>query len=104
MSESKLTASQRAFLRSAGRRLDPLAAVGKAGVDAAFVAHVRRLLETRELVKVRLAEKGPARRPAAEALAGRVGAQAVDVIGRMVLLYRANDRLAPDDRLALPGG
>ena len=100
---STLTARQRSFLRSAGRRISPQVNLGKGGLSTGALAHVRDLLSRGELVKVRLLEAATEDRfAAAEALAEAVGAALVDVIGRAVVLYKPNDDLPADKRLQLP--
>jgi RNA-binding protein len=90
------------FLRSAGRRLRAEAAVGKVGAAPNVIGHVCALLARRELVKVRLGQRGTDRRAAAEALARAAGAEIVDLVGRMAVLYKPNHALPPEQRIALP--
>ena len=101
MPELTLTSSQRVFLRSAGRRLKAEVSVGKAGATEGVVAHVGRLLDAQELVKIRLAASEDRKEAAAELAAG-LGAAVVDVVGRMVVLYRPNSGLPPSKRLHPP--
>ena len=78
--------------------------MGKAGLAENVLSHLRVLLERRELVKVRLS--GPAaedRRATAEGLAEALDADLVDLIGRVVVLYRPGEDLPPAKRLHLPG-
>ena len=98
-----LTTSQREFLRSAARRLRCGMTVGKAGAGESVVRHACRLLSQRELVKLRLL--GPAaadRRGTAESLARAAQATLVDLVGRVVVLYRPNEQLSPERRIQLP--
>jgi len=103
MAKPTLTSAQRAALRSAGRRRKPDMRIGKAGIDPAAVAHLARLLERAELVKVRLPAGAPAERAAsADALADALDAARADLVGRVVVLYRPNDDLPPAERVELP--
>jgi len=105
MAKPGLTSSQRAALRSAARRRKPDARIGKAGLDPAAVAHLARLIERAELVKVRLSAGPPAERAQAAAdLADALDAARVDLVGRAVVLYRPNDQLPPAERVPLPEG
>jgi len=100
---TELTPAQRAFLRSSARILRPDMIVGKAGVDAGALGHVRRLLTQKELIKVRLLKAaGEDRAHLAEELARRTDAALVDVVGRVVVLYRRNPKLPADQRIDLP--
>jgi len=101
---AELTSRQRGFLRSAGRRRRCDVTVGKAGLGASVLRHVRTVLGQKELIKVRLL--GPAgadRFAAARSLAEGAEAVMVDLIGKSVVLYKPNDRLPPERRIQLPG-
>lgn len=98
-----LTTSQRMYLRGVARQLKTDVNVGKAGLSEGTIAHVVALLDQRELVKLRLLEQATEDRKAAAAdLAKRAGAALVDVVGRVVVLYRPSKSLPPDRRLILP--
>lgn len=78
-------------LRALGHALDPVIAVGKAGVTDALVAETKRALLKHELVKVRVQSEAPIdRKEAAEELATASAAVVAQVIGRTFLLYRRN--------------
>ncbi len=98
-----LTSRQKSLLRSAARTAGRDAIVGKGGVNPGQLVHIRGLLDRKELIKVRLLESATEDRFAtAEALAAGLQAQIVDVVGRMVVLYRPNPQLPPDRRIVLP--
>lgn len=98
-----LTGAQRSLLRSAARRLDVSVVLGKGGLSEQAVAHAAGVLGSHELIKVRLLESAADdRRAAAEALAEALGAAVVDVIGRVVVLYRPNPLLPEKERIHLP--
>ncbi len=98
-----LTGKQKRHLKSLAQSMPPLAVIGKGGLSQAALDNVRRLLDGRELLKVRLPALPPAdRKSAAAALAESVGAACVDTIGRMVLLYRPCESLDPSERISLP--
>jgi len=89
-----LSGKQRSHLRALGHELRPLVQIGKGGIDDGVVAAVERALIDHELVKIRLGENaGVDRQDAADQLATRTSAQVAQVLGNVVLLYRAN----PDD-------
>ena len=100
---AELTPGQRKHLRSTARRLHCEVTVGKAGVSEKLLHHVRTLLSRRELIKVRLLEAADDdRRAAARELAAGAEASLVDLVGRVVVLYKPNEQLPPGSRLALP--
>ncbi|MBN1942315.1 MAG: YhbY family RNA-binding protein [Phycisphaerae bacterium] len=98
-----LTGKQKRYLRSLGQRLHAEIAVGKTGVSETLRAHLDRLLDERELAKVRLGEgtTGGDRRRAAEELAAGVGAFCAGVVGRTALLYKPNESLPIEKRILL---
>ena len=84
-----LTSKQRATLRGTANGLDALFQVGKGGVEPQLVKSVSDCLEKRELVKLRLLETAPeSAQEAAAQLAKECRAQVVQVIGRVVVLFR----------------
>jgi RNA-binding protein len=90
-------------LRALGHALDPVIAVGKAGVTAAVVKETQTALEKHELVKVRVMREAPADRKAtAEDLAQKTGAVLAQVLGRTFLLYRKHPK-KPKIVLPKPG-
>ena len=97
-----MKASQKAFLRSRARMVSPAVRIGRAGLTDAVLAHIGHLLDQRELVKVRMGQAPEGRRAAAEALAGTLRAELIDVIGGMVVLYRRGDRLPAGKQIPLP--
>lgn len=98
-----LTTSQRMYLRGIARQLKTDVHVGKAGLSEGTIAHVVALLEQRELVKLRLLEQATEdRKQAAADLAQRAGAALVDLVGRVVVLYRPSKSLPEARRLSLP--
>lgn len=98
---STLTARQKQFLKGLGHHLAPVVQVGHHGATAEVTAEVGRALDIHELIKVRLSENAPGeRRGLADELAKATGAAVAQVIGRVVLLYRARKK---DPAIALPG-
>lgn len=86
-----LTGKQRRHLRGLGHNLAPVAQVGKAGVSDAVVAAIDAALADHELVKIKLLESLDVDRDqAAAVLAERTHAEVAQVLGRTVLLYRAD--------------
>ena len=95
-----LSGKQRRHLRSLGHGLRPIVQIGKGGIDEGLVAAVDQALGDHELVKVKVGEAaGLERHDAAEAIAQRTSSEVAQVLGNIVLLYRAH----PDDpQIVLP--
>ena len=97
-----LTGKQRAYLRSLAQKEECILYVGKAGVTDPVIAETNDALAARELVKGRVQEAcmytaGEAQRLLCEAC----GAEGVQVIGRVFVLYKKNDR---QPKITLPKG
>ena len=93
---SPLTSRERRNLRARGHHLEPVARVGQEGITPAVIAHVEAELAIHELIKVKVGQGAPA--PSKEAgpqLAAACDAELVQVIGRVVLLYK---ELPEDER------
>ncbi len=83
-----LTSKQRARLRKEAGGLTPVFQVGKGGLDEPLVKATADCLAARELVKLRVLETSPqTAREAADRLADATGAQVVQVIGRVLVLF-----------------
>jgi RNA-binding protein len=86
-----LTGRQRRALRALGHHLQPVVQVGQDGVTPGVLAAVEEALWDHELVKIKVASDGPDERlEAADQLATATGAEVAQVLGRTVLLYKAN--------------
>ena len=96
----ELTPKQRAHLRGLAHHLDPVVHIGRDGISEAVIRQIDEQLAHHELIKVKLGEGAPLdRAEAAEKLPVAVGAQLVQNIGRLFVLYRAH----PDDpQIELP--
>lgn len=96
-----LTGKQRRHLRALAHELKPIVQIGKDGLDDGLIAAIDRALLDHELVKVKVAEAaGLDRHDAADAIASKTQSEVAQVLGNIVLLYRAH----PDDpTIDLPG-
>ena len=91
MDSASLTGAQKTKLRSLGQTMPDAAWLGREGVTPAFVAELNRLLNTRELVKLRFSG-GQDRHQRAE-LTTQIEAGAtctcVGAVGHTALFWRA---------------
>lgn len=86
---NKLNGKQVQKLRALGHGLDPIVQIGKEGLTDGVTKALDGALESHELVKVKLGSSAPEdRHDAAEALAKRTRSQLVQVLGKVILLYR----------------
>ena len=98
--EQQLTGGQKRALRGMGHHLEPSVYVGREGISPALIKSAEVALKAHELIKVKLGQNCPVQRnEAGEDLARATGASLVQVIGRMVLLHRANPDLPAEKRI-----
>jgi RNA-binding protein len=96
-----LTGKQRRHLRALAHALHPIVQVGKGGLDDGLIAAVEQALSDHELIKVKVGENAESSKDdVAEQLAQRTKSEVAQIIGNIVLLYRA-DPVEPV--IALPG-
>lgn len=87
-----LTGKNRSYLRGEANTLDPIVHVGKDGITDSVIEQLDAALEDHELLKVRILEStGRTTRSAAEELATATGAEVVQVIGGISVLFRQRD-------------
>jgi RNA-binding protein len=87
----ELTGKQRRHLRALGYELKPTVSVGKSGVTPAVVQSVHQAYTNAELIKARLERSWEIdRKEGARLLAAATDSHLVQVLGRTVLLYRAD--------------
>ncbi|GGI43604.1 RNA-binding protein [Paenibacillus marchantiophytorum] len=84
-----LSGKQKRYLRSMAHHVDPIFQVGKGGVNEHLIRHIQEALEVRELIKITvLNNSGEDRDEVGTELAEKSGAELVQVIGKMVVLYK----------------
>lgn len=88
-----LSGKQKHALRGQAHGLKPVVTAGDAGISAGVLAELDHALEAHELVKVRLpATDRYARAELADQLCSGSGAELVQTLGRMAVLYRQRER------------
>ena len=87
-----LTSSERRTLKARAHKLEPVVIIGAKGLTDEVVAEIDRALKAHELIKVRAAtaERGE-RGPLVEEICGRTGAEQVQNVGKIFVLFRKND-------------
>jgi len=86
-----LSGKQRRHLRSLAHDLKPIVQVGKGGIDDGLVGAVNQALLDHELIKVKVGENaGMDRHAVAEDLAARTQSDVAQVLGNIVILYKAH--------------
>ena len=82
--------------RQIGHLLNRIVLLCNQGLTEAVLAEIDRALEDHELIKVRIGgEDREARREAIEIMTSTTKSQAVQIVGKIVLLYRAAKKPNP---------
>lgn len=83
----------RRSLRAHGHGMSAIVQIGKSGVTGGVVAQVTQALADHELVKVKIGRECPDDRFAvAERLGEEPGVNVVQIVGRVLLLYKRHPR------------
>ena len=99
----ELTSDQKKALRGLGHHLDPVVYTGKEGLSPSLLKSLEAALKSHELIKIKIGQNCPLERnTAGQELAASTGAALVQVIGRMILLYRPNPDLPEAKKIQLP--
>ncbi len=88
-----MTSKERAALRAAANPLEPIFQIGKEGISDNLIAQIDDALDARELLKIRVhLETSPKKpRELANELQTALGAEVIQVIGGVIVLYRKAD-------------
>ena len=88
-----MTSKERAAWRAKANTLEPIIQIGKEGMSDNLVAQVDDALDTRELIKLKVhLETAPSSpKEFANELAEKTGADVIQVIGGVIVLYRKAD-------------
>lgn len=83
----------RRALRGHGHGMSPLVQIGKSGVTEGVIAQIHQALADHELIKVKIGGECPIDRHAvADQLGGEPGVNVVQMVGRVLLLYKRHPR------------
>lgn len=87
---------ERKALKARAHALDPIVHIGDKGLSAAVLAEIDRALAAHELIKVRAGGmERDAREAALAEICARLGAQPVQHIGKVLVIFRARPDAAP---------
>jgi putative YhbY family RNA-binding protein len=101
---NELDSTRRSALRARAHRLAPVVQIGAKGLTPEVVAEIGRALAAHELIKVRVADAGHDERELLLAeICTRCGAQAVQHIGKVLVLFREKPAPPPKRAAAAKG-
>jgi RNA-binding protein len=81
---------QKKELKAKAHKLEPVVIIGAKGLTEEVLAEIERALKAHELIKVRAALDRPQRGTVLQAICERTGAQAVQQVGKVFVIYRKN--------------
>ncbi len=93
---NNLSSSQRSYLRSQAHHLEPVVLIGKHGITDGTIESIDRVLESRELIKIKFREFKDDKLSMSEKITELTNSQVVGVIGHTVIIFRQNPD--PDKR------
>jgi RNA-binding protein len=98
---SGLSPAERQALKGRAHGLEPVVIVGGDGLSAAVIAEIDRSLRSHELIKVRVNADRDEREAMLGEICAKTGAQPVQHIGKIIVLYRETPK--PAEPLDRPG-
>ena len=87
---NNLSSSERKYLRNQAHHLEPVVLIGKNGIKDGTIESINRVLEARELIKIKFREFKDEKLSLSEKIAELTNSQVVGVIGHTVIIFRQN--------------
>ena len=87
---NNLSSLQRSYLRSQAHHLEPVVLIGKHGITDGTIKSINRVLEARELIKIKFREFKDEKLSLSEKITELTNSQIVGVIGHTVTIFRQN--------------
>ena len=101
--QQKLTGKQVRYLKGLGHHLKPLVMIGRDGLSENVIAAANAVLSAHELIKVKVGNGCFLdRREAADAAAAKTDSEIVQILGKTILLFRANSDRDDEQKIKLP--
>lgn len=86
-----LSGKQRSYLRSKANNLNPYVHIGKEGLNESVFDQIDKVLDDHELVKIRVLDNSLENiNEVAEDVCDKMGAEVVQIIGNVFVIYRKN--------------
>ena len=87
---NNLSSSERKYLRSQAHHLEPVVLIGKNGIKDGTIESINKVLQTRELIKIKFREFKDEKLSLSEKIAELTNSQVIGVIGHRVIIFRQN--------------
>lgn len=100
-----LSSRQKQYLKGLAHDLNPLVQIGKEGITDGVISTIRTELENHELIKVKIGNNsGLEKNDTANHVSTETGSALVQLIGKIVVLYKPNKEKKKENRIILPRG
>ena len=97
-----MTSKQRSYLKGLAMTMDPILQIGKSSLTPELTKAAEEALNARELIKIHVLKNcADNEKDVARVLAERTRSQVVQVIGKMIVLYRPAKE-EKDRKIVLP--
>jgi RNA-binding protein len=88
-----ISTKDRAILRGMAQKQEPIVLIGKGGITDAVIESIGLVLEKRELIKIKLLQNsGLESKTASAEVCEKLGADGVQCIGSVFVIYRRSKR------------
>ena len=77
-------------LRAEAHTLNPVVMIGQSGLTAAVLAEIEQALGSHELIKVKIRAERDERKVISEKICTDTGAELIQTIGQIAVIYRLN--------------
>ncbi|MDD2720096.1 MAG: YhbY family RNA-binding protein [Gallionella sp.] len=90
---SELTVTERLTLKARAHQLKPTVIIGNAGLSESVLREIAKTLELHELIKIRVMAERADREAILTEICGQLDAAAVQHIGKILVIFKANPDL-----------
>ncbi len=87
---NNLSSSDRKYLRSQAHHLEPVVLIGKYGITDGTIESIKKVLETRELIKIKFREFKDEKLNLSEEITELTHSEIVGIIGHTLIIFRQN--------------
>lgn len=101
--QSTLTTRQKQFLKGLAHPLSALVQIGKDELSPGLIESIKTELLNHELIKVKIGSNcGLDKHSSSQTIAEQTDSELVQLIGKTIVLYKANPKRAKEKRIYLP--
>tara|TARA_B100001123_G_C14338946_1_gene642231 strand:+ start:85 stop:402 length:318 start_codon:yes stop_codon:yes gene_type:complete len=87
---NNLNSTDRKYLRAQAHHLEPVVLIGKNGINNGTIQSIQKVLEARELIKIKFREYKEDKENISKQIAELTASDVVGIIGHTLILFRRN--------------